>query len=134
MQKITIDTNELVFSILSAKSYSAEIMDMVFSESVGLYVSDGILDEYEKVLAYEKFGLSVERREQILRDIREVGKFVNPSPSRILIRDEDDRIFYDTAKQSEAILITSDNDLLVLNEKFIMTAEAYIKIIRTAWL
>jgi len=127
VQKIVIDTNEFIFSILSAKSYSAEIMKMVFSESIEFYVSDDILSEYERVLAYDKFGLSIERRKQILDDIRAIGKFVIPVPSMLQIRDEDDRVFYDTAKQAGAIVITSDKDLLVLNEKFIMTAEDYIK-------
>jgi len=130
MQKIVIDTNEFIFSILSAKSYSSEIMRMIYRESVELYVNDGILDEYERVLAYKKFNLSAERIEQTLRDIREVGRFVNPLQSSVPIRDEDDRIFYDTAKQSGAILITSDNDLLVLNENFIMSAEEYMKTVR----
>lgn len=130
MQKIVVDTNEFIFSILSAKSYSAEIMMMVLREDIDLYVSAGILNEYENVLAYEKFNLSAMKREQILRDIVNVGKMTNPTRSDTAIRDEDDRIFYDTAKQSGAILITSDNDLLVLNEKFIMSAEDYIKIIR----
>jgi len=130
VQKIVVDTNEFIFSILSAKSYSAEIMMMVLREDIDLYVSAGILNEYENVLAYEKFNLSAMKREQILRDIVNVGKMTNPTRSDTAIRDEDDRIFYDTAKQSGAILITSDNDLLVLNEKFIMSAEDYIKIIR----
>jgi len=134
MQKIVIDTNELIFSILSEKSYSAEIMEKVYCENVELYISEGILDEYARVLAYEKFNFTVERREQTLRDIREVGRFVNPLQSSVPIRDEDDRIFYDTAKQSGAILITSDNDLLVLNENFIMSAEEYMKISRTTFL
>ena len=103
---------------------------MVLREDIDLYVSAGILNEYENVLAYEKFNLSAMKREQILRDIVNVGKMTNPTRSDTAIRDEDDRIFYDTAKQSGAILITSDNDLLVLNEKFIMSAEDYIKIIR----
>jgi len=134
MQRIVVDTNEFIFSILSAKSYSAEIMKLVYSEHVEFYMNDAILDEYARVLAYEKFNLSLERREQILKDIRAVGKLVDPVQSSVLIRDEDDRIFYDTAKQSGAILITSDNDLLVLNEKFIMSAGDYIKVKRTALL
>ena len=131
MQRIVMDTNEFVFSVLSAKSYSSEIMRMVYSESIDLYVNDAILDEYARVLAYDKFKLSPEKREHTLQDVRAVGKFVNPYKSSISIRDEDDRIFYDTAKQSGATLITSDNDLLVLDEQFIMSAEDYIKSRRT---
>jgi len=86
MQKIVVDTNEFIFSILSAKSYSAEIMRMVFSERIKLYVSEGILDEYERVMAYPKFNLTIEKRVQMLRDIRELGKMVNPPKSSISIR------------------------------------------------
>jgi len=130
MQKIVMDTNEFIFSILSARSYSAEIMHMVLSERITLYVSKGILHEYERVLAYEKFKLPASKREKVLCDIRELCVMAYPRQSSIAIRDEDDRIFYDTATQSGAILITSDKDLLVLGKSFIMTSEEYMTIYR----
>jgi len=130
MQKIVIDTNELIFSVLSSKSYSAEIMKMVYDANISLYINAEILEEYAGVLARDKFGLSCERIAKTLQNIRDVGISFNPTRSIIHIRDEDDRIFYDTAKQSGAILISNDDDLLVLNEDFIMNAEAYIEIMR----
>ena len=61
-----------------------------------------------------------------MADLREIGVQVNPKTSGIIIKDEDDRIFYDTAKTSDAILITGDKHLLELKEPFIKTPAEYI--------
>jgi len=69
MRQLVVDTNEFIYSVLSIKSYSAEIMHLIYSGSVDLFINNSILDEYRRVLAYEKFNLSVARQAKAINDI-----------------------------------------------------------------
>ena len=84
------------------------------------------LEEYKATLAKEKVGINDKLQKEILADLKEIGLQVNPQASDIEIKDEDDRIFYDTAKAVDAVLITGDKHLLDLRESFIKTPAEYI--------
>lgn len=61
----------------------------------------------------------------IVSAFMETGTIVTPQKSNIHMADEKDRIFYDTAKESNALLITG-NIKDFPNESFIMTPAEYI--------
>jgi predicted nucleic acid-binding protein len=58
--------------------------------------------------------------------IRSIGTSYNPSPSKIKLPDESDRIFYDTAKGSGSILI-SGNIQHFPKERFILLPAEFLK-------
>ena len=61
----------------------------------------------------------------VLCQIQEFGKAVTPEKSDILMIDETDRVFYDTAVSSGAILITG-NKKDYSNEPFILTPAEFL--------
>ena len=106
-------------------------MDLVANGEVKFNFSEKILDEYKRTLAKPRLKLSIETQKKAIDDIKKCGVLVDdPVPSSVEIRDFDDRIFYDVAKENEAILITGDEDLLVLNENFIMKPAQFISLFK----
>ncbi|MCL2048223.1 MAG: putative toxin-antitoxin system toxin component, PIN family [Defluviitaleaceae bacterium] len=130
MYKVVIDTNVLIFSIHNPSGTPAEIIQLVLCEEIQLYYSKGIINEYKKVLARPKHKLTIEEQNLFISDILDVGIMITPKTSNIDMRDEKDRIFYDTARESNAILITGDKDLLVLQEPFIMQPHEFLEYFR----
>jgi len=108
MQKIVVDTNVVISSNLSSSSHPAAIMKQFYNSVLQLFYTSEILAEYKSVLAYKKFNFTKETQAAILRAIEIGGVHVAPPTSTILFNDESDRIFYDTAKFSNAILITGN--------------------------
>jgi len=125
--RAVIDTNVIVSAIKTPGGASAKIIDLVLSEKVKLYLSSEILEEYIDVLARPKHNLSVEYQRAFIDAIREVGVLVEPTQSDVPLRDEDDRAFYDLAKELGLVLVTGDNDLLVLREDFIKTPIEFLR-------
>ena len=58
IKRVVIDTNILVSSTLSTKGKPTAIMDLISYKKLQLFYCPEILDEYVRVLAYEKLNLS----------------------------------------------------------------------------
>ena len=125
MQKIVIDTNVFISAALSSDGNPAKIIKMVSEYKLDLQYNVSILIEYADVLARNKFSFSLEKQAIYLRKIVDLGSIFNPVVSTISLHDEDDRIFYDTAKQAKAILITG-NIKHYPSEPFIMTPSDFL--------
>jgi len=108
MKRVVIDTNILVSAILSPNGNPAQIMNLVSYKELQLFYSIYILDEYKKVLAYEKLKIPVETQIKIINSISKLGILIEPVISKMPLPDETDRIFYDTAHTSEAYLVTGN--------------------------
>jgi putative PIN family toxin of toxin-antitoxin system len=108
MLKVVIDTNVLISSRISAAGNPAKIMNLIAEGKIELCYSSDILNEYKRVLAYNKFNFSSESQELTIEDIKNVGNLINPFVSAIPFPDESDRMFYDTAKTVNAYLITGN--------------------------
>ena len=127
MHRVVIDTNVLISSRLSKYGIPARIMDLIVDEKIELCYSLEILDEYKRVLAYEKLKFDVKKQRATINEIKEIGILINPARSDVPFdRDKSDRIFYDTAKESGAILITG-NMKHYPQENFIMLPSEYIR-------
>ena len=109
MIKIVMDTNVIVSAILSPNGNPARIIALVsIDEDLQIFYSKDILAEYEKVFAYKRLNIPIAARYTIISTIQQFGILVEPTASTILLLDESDRIFYDAAKGSGAILITGN--------------------------
>ena len=124
MKKVVVDTNIIISSVISASGNPAAIMELVSERAIQVYYNDEILDEYKRVLAYERLKIESEKQAEIIEKIKEVGISINPKTSNVSLPDESDRIFYDTAQTAEAILITG-NIKHYPNEPFIMAPVDY---------
>jgi putative PIN family toxin of toxin-antitoxin system len=118
---VVLDTNVLVSAGLTPHGKSAQAFNAVInSEKTQLFYSLEIFAEYEEVLSRPKLKLSNTVQQFYLNAVKAFGKLITPSVSTMSMPDENDRIFYDTAKEAGAVLVTG-NIKDYPNEDFIIT-------------
>ena len=131
MIKAILDTNIVISAALTPKGNSAKIIRLIArDEIIKVYYSADILAEYEEVLSRSHLNISNKVQSDIMNAIKEVGILIDPSVSDIPLPDESDRIFYDAAKESGAILITG-NTKHFSSEDFIMTPSQFLDFFKT---
>jgi putative PIN family toxin of toxin-antitoxin system len=131
LDRIVLDTNVLLSAFISPHGESAKAVEFVYAKdkTVDICYNEAIFDEYREKFTddkFKKYNFDINELENIINQTKIHGIKIEPVPSDVLIRDEEDRIFYDTAKDSGAILITGDKDLLSLREDFIFTPKMFI--------
>ena len=125
MKKVVIDTNVLVSSVLSGDGNPSKVMNLVSKKKVKLFYSKEIISEYKRVLEYEKLNITPYLREEVIKKVVDLGTQVDPIVSSVPLTDEDDRTFYDTAKENDAILVTG-NVRHYPDDSTIMTPSAFL--------
>jgi len=126
MMRVVIDTNILVSSTLSPKGNPSRIMTLISFEELQLFYCTKILDEYKKVLAYERLNIPAQAQKNAIEGIVMLGILIEPVASTIPFPDETDRIFYDTARASGSTLITG-NIKHYPAEPFIFTPTGFLE-------
>jgi putative PIN family toxin of toxin-antitoxin system len=107
MLTVVLDTNVLVSSLLSQKSWPAKILDLILDDYVQVAYDDRILGEYEEVLARPELHISPPRVLAVIDHIELAGKFITPKPlSKEGYTDPDDIMFAE-------VFITSNADALI---------------------
>ena len=108
MKKIVLDTNVLVSSLL-ANGPPAVIVDLAAGGILIPFYNDLIISEYWNVLQRPKFGFQSLQVTQLVNNIISTGIAVDiGTPSSIHMKDEEDRKFYDLAKDYSAFLVTGN--------------------------
>jgi len=108
MLRIVIDTNVVVSALLTKNGNAAQIVDMIFTEHFMPVYNGKILSEYSEVIARARFGFCIEDQKRVIAGIREYGISIDPTQSSDVFTDESDRIFYETAKAANALLVTGN--------------------------
>jgi len=129
MRNIVIDTNILISALITPNGKPAQIIELIDNIDIKVVCNEKILDEYREVLSRPKFDFSIDEQKSIVEDISSFATHHNPTASNIPLPDEKDRIFYDTAKSSGAILITG-NMKHYPEESFIMTPAGFINLFK----
>jgi putative PIN family toxin of toxin-antitoxin system len=124
MIRVVMDTNVIVSALMSSNGTPARILALIFYGEIQIYYSDGILTEYEDVLSRPALKIKPEKIKRFFEIIREAGTPIMPTASNMPLPDESDRIFYDTARESNAILITG-NTKHYPTEDIIMTPSQF---------
>jgi len=126
MIKVVFDTNVLVSYLINGNGTPARAASLFFDGKIDVFYSNNIYEEYEEVLNREHFHFDKTKISKILDDLATYGKLINPEASFFPIPDETDRIFYDTAKQSESFLVTG-NTRHYPQEAFILTPAKFLE-------
>ena len=127
MSKVVIDTNVIVSTFISKIGKPAKILNLCFENKLYICYTCEILQEYEEVLSRQHFNFKIININDLLDTIKETGILIeNIKSSEINMPDESDRIFYDTAKESGAILITG-NKKHYPDEPFILTPAEFLE-------
>jgi len=108
MERAVIDTNVLVSALISHNGNPAHILDMISDGSLTPVYCLRIIGEYTQVLSRPHFRFSRSLIIKTLDLFNLYGIAVNPQKSDFFMIDESDRIFYDTAIEGAAILITGN--------------------------
>jgi uncharacterized protein len=117
-RRVVLDTNIIVSALVFGGSLPARALDAWQSGMIEPLVSTETASELMRVLAYPKFKLGAEEREELLGDYLPYATVVNipnPPPTVPDCRDPFDIQFLQLAKAGKAsAIVTGDKDLLAL--------------------
>ena len=113
------DVNVLISGVLSAKGSSAEILRASRDGQIELVVSEMLLTELKRTLAYPKLRKRIppEKAAAFVNWVRDHASVAEDpaGPPPVSSRDPDDDYLLALAINRRAYLITGDQDLLVLS-------------------
>lgn len=107
--KIVLDTNVLVSGLLTPFGSSGEIVRMLFSGELTLYVDARIIAEYRDVLLRPKFKFNKEHIATLLDYIQQNCIFLSASPLKRHLPDIDDEPFLEVAIAGKASSLITGN-------------------------
>ena len=107
--KVILDTNVIFSAFLNQKGIPSEIVSLVLSEKIILVFDNKILSEYTDVLTRSKFNFNKELVNDFLEFVKIYGEYIVAEPQDIPFIDEDDKIFYDVFRSSDANYIITGN-------------------------
>lgn len=118
-RRVVLDTNAVLSALLFVHGRMAPLRVAWQSGALTPLLCAQVVEELLRVLAYPKFKLTPEEREELLADYLPYGEVVaawQSSPAVPRCRDEKDQIFLDLAAVGGAQwLVTGDRDLLSLS-------------------
>jgi putative PIN family toxin of toxin-antitoxin system len=117
-RRVVLDTNTVLSALLFVSGRLVTLRAAWQSGELRPLLCAQTVEELLRVLAYPKFSLTPEEREELLADYLPYGEVVTPwqnKPEVPVCRDEKDQIFLDLAAVGAAHwLVTGDRDLLDL--------------------
>jgi len=133
--RAVVDVNVLISAVLSAKGPSAQVLRASRDGQFELVVSEMLLAELERALAYPKLRKHIpsEKAAAYVNWVRDHGNVAaDPvDPPQVASRDPNDDYLLALAIDRRAYLVTGDKDLLVLNDDFpIVTPKQFLTKLR----
>ena len=128
MFSVVIDTNVLVSGLLSNRGNPGVIVNELKNNRFNFYFNAEIIEEYKDVLHRENLGLRSQDVNELIDLIKTIGVSIIPDKSDVALLDEDDRIFYDLAKSTNAYLITG-NTKHYPNDPLIVTPARFVELL-----
>lgn len=103
------DTNVVVSALLKGEGLEARVVDLALNGTLGWYVSEPILTEYEGVLRRRKFPLDIHRVEQALARINQLCIRLTPAHRLPVCSHETDNRFLECAEAAGAHFLVTGN-------------------------
>ncbi|MDR2131788.1 MAG: putative toxin-antitoxin system toxin component, PIN family [Clostridiales Family XIII bacterium] len=125
MTRVVLDTNILVSALWSKDGNAAKILNMFIRDELLLFYDARILTEYKEVLSRSKFAFGRAKVGILINKIRDDGIAVVAAPCDLDFADEEDKKFYEVAKEYGAFLITG-NLRHYPHEGFIKSASQFL--------
>ncbi|MDR2923527.1 MAG: putative toxin-antitoxin system toxin component, PIN family [Treponema sp.] len=108
MMRVVLDTNVLVSALWTPAGNASTIINLILTDKIVPCFDQHILNEYRIVLLRPRLAFPAGQVNELLSEITDRGFSVTIMPSSIVLPDESDRKFFDTAKYCEAYLITGN--------------------------
>ena len=128
MLNAVVDTNVLVSGLITAHGYSAKILNAFKEKQFNLFYCSEMLIEYHDVLNRDRLGFNSKDVDNLLDVISLNGISVTVDASDIYLSDEDDRCFYDIAKNFGAYLVTG-NIKHYPDDSWVLTPAEFVKLL-----
>jgi putative PIN family toxin of toxin-antitoxin system len=103
-----LDTNILVSALWTPAGNASTIINLILTDRIVPCFDQHILNEYHIVLSRPRLAFPAGQVNELLSEITDRGFSVTIIPSSIVLPDESDRKFFDTAKYCEAYLKTGN--------------------------
>jgi len=121
MKKIVIDTNILVSAAIGKGSSSIILSEIIFNNTIEVYITREILNEYERVSNYNRIQKKKpafkEKMKDMIEVLEEIGVRYVPKKFFTIIKDVSDNIFLDAAYEANAhYLITGNHKDFTITE------------------
>jgi putative PIN family toxin of toxin-antitoxin system len=126
--KIVLDTNIIVSAFINPKGIPGEIISLLLSKKIIICYDNKIFSEYVEVLKKSKFNFDNILVDEFLDFVKDNGEYIIAEPQRVKFDDEDDKVFYDVYKSSDANYIITGNKKHFPKEKNIITPREYIEL------
>jgi putative PIN family toxin of toxin-antitoxin system len=126
--KIVLDTNIIVSAFINPKGVPAVIISLILARKITLCYDNRIYSEYVEVLRRTKFNFDNILVDGFLGFIKDRGEYIIAEPQNMKFDDEDDKIFYDVYKSSDANYIITGNKKHFPQDKNIITPREYIEL------
>ncbi len=127
MTKAVIDTNVIVSSLIQPLGKPAAILDMVMAEEVEPVVNEAVLAEYADVLNRPKFGFPEALVSGFVDYLKAKSTRCLAIPQPETLPDPDDKVFWDLAVTSNAILVTGNTKHFPSNSEIVMTPARFLE-------
>ncbi len=105
--RIVLDTNVLVFAMLSGSGAPYFVLQLVQQSAVTLLADPRIFAEYDEVTARSGFGFDEKERRSMLDLLAQIAEPVVALPLRLSLPDPDDRVFVEVAVAGDADAIVT---------------------------
>ena len=110
MIRVVIDTSVLVSAVISPTGPNAQILDLVIARKIRPYVTEALLEEYDRVFKYEHLKHLDKRRVAKVRRLLVTAAVKVKSRGRLKISShEDDNRIYECAVAGKADYIITEN-------------------------
>ena len=125
---IVLDTNVLVSAMLSPGRKAYNILQSTILGDSQIVFDSRIIDEYERVLRYRKFGFAEDDIAAVLAPIKEYGLQIVAHHIRdVVFTDESDRVFFEVAKTAGAVLVTGNLKHFPFDPDIISVSDFYAR-------
>jgi putative PIN family toxin of toxin-antitoxin system len=112
MQKIVIDTNVIVSSIIQRGLSHMIVFELFIENRIKICISDVLLAEYYEVLSrpkFSKFPNFFNRAEVLLADIESRADKYSPAVELDIVTDKDDNMILELAEECQADFVITGN-------------------------
>jgi putative PIN family toxin of toxin-antitoxin system len=109
MIRLVLDTNVLVSANLNDEGFEALVVALALNRKIQLYVSEAILDEYQRVLLYPRLKFVPKEIIRFLARLRRVSAVVALTRTLSISSDEPDNRFLECAEAAGADFLVTGN-------------------------
>ena len=127
-----VDTNVVVSGMIAKNmdSPTVSVLDYLTEKAITPLYCDEILKEYSDVLCREKFHLPREKVEKFIEMVKSDGIASNRVPSKEILPDPKDVVFYEVALSKEDSFLVTGNIRHFPQVDFVVTPAEMVEIIK----